>query len=225
MAFHNDRLPDKVELQSNYRHRHNTTLWIADSGREQRNIKWSRFRGGGNVGFAAMEAFDAGDGRPAVDLIVDHFHARQGRANTFPFKDWADYNIGDQDDPATTRQTIGTGDGDSTGGTTAFQIFKRYTSGSTNYDRDIYLLASGTLFVYLDGVLQTEGSGQDYLVDETTGIITFSTAPLSGVVVAVTVQFYNHVRYDIDDLEVMMETDTIGRVPNLPIVEVLEVPS
>lgn len=225
MAFHNDRLPDEVELRSSYIHRHNTTVWVADSGREQRNIKWSRFRGGGNVGFAAMEAFDASDGRPAVDIIVDHFHAREGRAHSFPFKDWADYNIGDQDDPQSTRQTIGTGDGDSTGGTTAFQVFKRYTSGSTNYDRNVYILVSGTLFVYIDGVLQTEGGGADYTVDLTTGVITFNSAPLVGEDIAVTTQFYNHVRYDVDELDVMMETDTIGRVPNLPIIEVLEVPS
>lgn len=225
MAFHNDPLPTLLELNAGYVHGHNTFVWTADSGYEKRNIKWSLSKGRGNVGFSAMQKYDAGDSRPAVDLAVAHFHARQGRAHTFPFKDWSDFDIGDQDDPVNTRQTIGTGDADSTGGTTAFQIFKRYTSGGEIFDRTIYLLIPSTLYVYLDGVLQTEGSGQDYLVDETTGIITFSSAPGSGVDVAVTVQFYNHVRYDIDEIEILMETATIGRIPNLPIVEVFEVPA
>lgn len=222
MAFHNDPLPELLELNAGYVHGHNTFVWTADSGYEKRNIKWSISKGRGNVGFAAMQKYDAGDGRPAVDLAIAHFHARQGRAHTFPFKDWSDFDIGDQDDPQTTRQSIGTGDADSTGGTTNFQIFKRYTSGGQNFDRTIYLLIPNTLFVYLDGVLQTEGV--DYTADDTTGVVIFTSAPASGVDVAVTIQFYNHVRYDIDEFEVMMDTDKIGRVPNLPIIEVFEAP-
>ncbi len=217
MAFQNDRLPDLVEIGAQYRHRYNTMVFTADSGHEQRNILWNQSRGAGDVGFPFAGKTDTIAGRTPMETIISHFRTKYGRAHTFPLKDWSDFDIGDQDDPAATRQTIGTGDDV----TVDFQIFKRYSSGAANYDRTVYLIVSGTLFVYIDGALQTESA--DYTVNYLTGVITFSSAPAGGSVpevIAVTTQFYNHIRYGIDSLNTAMEDALHGRIPNIPIIEV-----
>lgn len=217
MAFHDTRLNVKVELGALYGPRGSTTVWEAASGYEKRNRNWADMKCEGDVGYGLLTEW-VEDDFPIIEEIVSFFRARDGRAHTFRFKDWSDYQIGDQDDPLATRQAIGEGDDSAT----AFQVFKRYTSGSTTKDRDVHLLVSGTLFVYVGGTLQTEGV--DYTANYLTGVVTFTSAPTYPEEVAVTVEFDNHVRFDTDHLQISMDHARVGSAPNIPIVEVRELP-
>lgn len=214
MTFQNDRLSDFVEINSSYRHGFNSDVFIAASGYEQRNDLWDQTRGEGDVGYPFIQKLGSVAGKATIEEIIKHFRTKRGKIHSFPFKDWSDFDVGDQDDPSGTRQTIGTGDA----AETEFQALKLYPSGAETQSRTIYLLAPGTQFLYLDGVLKADPG--DYSVNLLTGVYTLVSPPGGSVDVAHTTQFYNHVRYDINSLELAMHNYAHGRIPNIPVIEV-----
>ena len=206
MAFHDTRLPDDVERGAQGGPEFNTTVITLSSGFEKRNINWENTRASYDVGYGIQHKDD-------FSLVLEFFYARQGMAHSFRFKDWTDYQIGDPADAAT-RQNIGTG----TGSLDTFQIFKRYSSGGIDYDRDLTKIVSAGLQVYVNGVLQTITT--HYTIDLLTGIITFVTPPPNTELVDVICEFDVPVRFDIDKMDVAATTFEAGSIPNIPIIEV-----
>jgi uncharacterized protein (TIGR02217 family) len=196
MAFHETRLPVDIELGAVGGPTFFTTVLELFSGYEQRNINWSTSRGRWDIGYGVRKRSD-------MDAVRAFFYARRGKAHGFRFKDWTDYEIS----PA---QQIGTGDG----GTTQFQIYKRYSDGGHYYDRNITKPVAGTDTVYLDASETTA-----YTLDTTTGIITFDSAPANGVVVSVEVEFDVPVRFDIDALPVSAQGLQLESITGIQIVE------
>lgn len=209
MSFLNVRLPEEVEKGANGGPSFLTTISTLASGFEKRNINWS----------AARQQFDVGYGiqsKEHFSEVLSFFYVCNGRAHSFRFKDWGDYQIGDdlEDIP----QEIGEGDGLET----AFQILKRYevatSPAPTIHERDITKPVDGTVRVFVNFVEQTVTV--DYTVNYSTGIITFVVAPTLGESVGVICEFDVAVRFDVDQCEVTLETFQAGAVPNLPVVEV-----
>lgn len=181
----------------------NTTVLPLSNGKEKRNIEWSRSRGRWDVGYGIQN-------RVAFNTVLEHFHVMQGKAHSFPFKDWSDFEIGK--DATDTEQEIALGDNVEKD----FQIVRRYTAGSVTYDRLIEKPISATIRVFLATVEQ--GSG--YTVDASTGIITFTTAPGPGVSVGVICEFDTPVRFDTDDLDLVIALYDAGGIPSLNLIEV-----
>lgn len=206
MAFVDVQLPTDVERGAQGGPQFNTTVITLSSGAEKRNINWQTTRGQWDVGYGVQHKED-------FNTIIDFFYARQGMAHSFRFKDWTDFEIGSQTD-ASTRQNIGTG----TGSLDTFQIFKRYTSGAVNFDRDISKPVGTTLQVYVNAVLQTITT--HYTVDLLTGIITFVTPPPNTELVDVVTEFDVPVRFDTDQLQITALTFEAGTIPTIPVVEV-----
>lgn len=202
-SFHNVRLPVDVEQGAQGGPAFKTTILPLSSGFEQRNIDWERQRGDWDVSYGIRTKSD-------LDEIVEFFHVRRGRAYGFRFKDWSDFEI--------TAQAIGTGDGSNA----AFQVFKRYTSGSDVFDRRITRLVTGTLSVFVNAVLKTVTT--HYTVNLETGLITFTggNIPTLGQIVSVTVEFDIPVRFDIDKLNVKMHWEEAMEIPSIPILELKE---
>lgn len=73
-------------------------------------------------------------------------------------------------------QQFATGDGT----TTTFQLIKRYTVGTQSYQRPITKVNQTNIaaLAAIDGVPQT--NGVNFTVDDTSGLITFTTAPAPG---------------------------------------------
>ena len=69
--------------------------------------------------------------------------------------------------------------------------------------------------VYLDGVEQLSG----WSVDTTTGLVTFSTSPTSGVEVTAAFEFEVPVRFDTDHMVVTIQTYQLHNWQQIPIVE------
>ncbi len=207
MAFHNVRLPDDVERGALGGPRFKTFIIPLSSGQEKRKIGWSVQRGQWDVGYGIQYKSTNALVLDSLNAVIAFFYARQGRAHTFKFKDWADFEI-------TGPQPIGIGDG----ANTIFQIYKRYVSGPTAYDRTITLPIASTFNVYVNSVLKTITT--DYTIDEATGIITFVVAPPNLQDVDVEGEFDIPVRFDTDALDISMETYEAGVVPSIPIVEV-----
>lgn len=202
-SFHEVRLPEDIERGSSGGPRFNTTVMTLASGHEKRNVNWSRSRGRWDVGYGIQYIGD-------LETVIEFFYARQGRGYGFRFKDWSDYKIGEVGTPhnfTTTSAGIGAG---------PYQVYKVYTSGSTTFSRKIIKLVSGTISVYLNGVVVNPA---DYVTDLNAGTITFDSAPANGQNLGIICEFDVPVRFDTDELNVSMEVFNAGTVPSIPIIE------
>lgn len=197
MAFHEIRFPEHISYGSSGGPKFKTTIFVSDSGFEQRNIDWS----------LAKAEYDVSHGiknRVEMDELRAFFYARNGRAHGFRYKDWADY--------ISANQTIGIGNGV----TTQYQMMKTYVSGSSSYGRPLTKLVSGTV----TGVT-VNGAPASPSINYNTGILTFSPAPPNTHVVAVSYcEFDVPVRFDTDHLDAEHDFWETQSWPNIPLVEV-----
>lgn len=196
MTFHEIQFPTDIAYGVQGGPQFSTAVAVTGSGFEQRNALWAASRGSWNAASGLKN-------QTQLDALVAFFLARQGRLYGFRFKDWSDYKG--------TGQAIGTGDGSNKN----FQLKKTYTSGPTAYTRIIKKPVAGTVKPYLAGVLQTSG----FTVNTTTGIVTFSTAPGSGVAVTADFEFDVPVRFDTDQMSVSLEQYALGQWSGIPIIE------
>ena len=114
--------------------------------------------------------------------------------------------------PVATDQPIGTGDGTKT----AFQLVKRYASGAQSWTRAITKPVAGSATIALGGAPQASG----WSVDETTGVVTFASAPTAGVAVTAGFTFDVPVRFDTDTLDVTLDVERLGSITSIPLLEI-----
>ena len=105
-------------------------------------------------------------------------------------------------------QPLGTGDG----ATRAFQLAKIYGASVDPYVRPITKPVAGTVSVTIDGV--PTGA---FTLDDTTGIVTFDTAPPAGAALAAEFEFDVPVRFDTDRLDIEVAAGQITWVGLPPI--------
>lgn len=204
MTFHDVQLPSDVEKGSGGGPEFNTIVLPLATGFEKRNIQWSQARAKYNIGYGIQT-------KANFTLVLDFFYARFGRAHSFRFKDWGDFEMA--------RQVIGATDGS----TATFQVFKRYTSGALDYDRTIEKIVLDSESVWVNNVSITEGGGAgEYALNDLTGVLTLGAtlAAQSGTDVEVLCEFDVPVRFDVDKFDVTLETFDAGAIPNLPVIEV-----
>ncbi len=206
MAFHEIRFPDNISRGARGGPERRTQIVELASGDEERNANWANSR----------RRYDAAYGiRRSDDLaaVVAFFEARNGRLYGFRWKDWGDYkSCLPSCTPAATDQVIGTGDGT----TTVFQLVKAYTSGAQTWTRSITKPVAGTAVVALDGVTQASG----WSVDTITGLVTFTTAPVSSSAITAGFEFDVPVRFDTDILDVTHDIERLGSITSIPLIEV-----
>ena len=129
---------------------HTTILTLAN-GFEQRNIDWSKARATYNIALEGL--IDS-----QIDAFMKFWYARRGRAYGFRFKDWLDFRLpfytttpGDLDALPTLFTTDAT--------TATFQISKVYADGGNSYTRPLKKIVTGTLALYNNASLMSQGSG------------------------------------------------------------------
>lgn len=201
MSFDEVRLPTSVERGASGGPGFLTNVSLLNSGKEQRNSLWAVDRGRWDIGYGIQT-------RAEALAVRDFFYARKGRANGFRFRDWTNYTTGAVEMPA----------GDEADGVeTDFQMKMTYTdSGFFTYTKDIFKPEAGSITVFIDGVSQ--GSG--FTIDTTTGIISFSVAPAYQEVVTWTGDFDMAVRFDTDQLDMVVTNIEVIAAPSIPIVEI-----
>ncbi len=208
MAFHEVRFPADLSFGAAGGPERRTEIVTLANGYEERNTPWQHSR----------RRYDAGLGlRSLRDLeaLIAFFEERRGQLHGFRWKDWSDYRSGPLDQPPTCLdQVLAVGDGD----TTRFALAKTYGSGETAYVRPITKPVDGTVLVGLEGEIRPIGSGVG--LDTTTGHITFDVAPAPNAFVSAGFEFDVPVRFDIDRLDVSLDTFQAGQVPNVPVIEV-----
>ncbi|SOC24162.1 DUF2460 domain-containing protein [Stappia indica] len=205
MAFHEVRFPDNISRGARGGPERRTQIVELASGDEERNASWANSRRRYDVAYGIRRADD-------LAAIVAFFEARNGRLHGFRFKDWGDHkSCLPSGTPAPTDQAIGTGDGT----TSAFQLVKRYASGSQTWVRTITKPVAGTVRVALDGAEQLGG----WTADTTTGVVTFDSAPAEGVSVTAGYAFDVPVRFDTDVLDVTLDLERLGSITSIPLLE------
>lgn len=210
MSFLEVQFPTKLALMAQGGPSYSTSVNPAFSGFEQRNQNWAASRGSWAVSFEHKTATDYNE-------LLSMFHAARGMANGFRLKDHSDHTV--------TGGFIAVGDGT----TKNFQLQKIYTFPISQFElvrpiqkpvtSKVVDFAGNALTdsvnVYLDGTLQTHHGGytvdltKQYSLDETTGIITFVTAPpLTSPPTIITADFAFHfpVRFDLDNFQRQIET-------------------
>lgn len=211
MAFHDVQFPIDISYGSSGGPLFSTTVLELASGFEKRNINWSQAKAIYNVAYGIKDAVD-------LDTLRAFFYARFGRAYTFRYKDWADFETG--------IQVLGTGDGIEVD----FQITKQYVSGLNTYDRKIVTVVGDTTGVKVNGIPVTVvpvggtlGVHGDVEVNLLTGVLTFDVAPPDTEEVAVTAcEFDVHCRFDLDVMDVIHDFWQTQSWPQIPVVEVRE---
>lgn len=129
----------------------NTELIAVSSGAEQRSPNWLESRGQWQVG---DDLYTRGE----TDALIAFFRERRGQAGAFRFKDWSDWNAS-----LTTGVFLTV-----VGSSTTLQLAKRYANGDSVVYRNITKPVTGTVKVFLNGVLVTPTP----VIDFTTGIAT-----------------------------------------------------
>lgn len=204
MFFESPRFPECIASGSK-----GGPTWLTDvvtvtSGHEQRNQRWQHTRHSYDVAFGVHIMRD-------LEQLIAFFHGVRGRAHGFRFKDYADYrSCTVTEEPTAFDQVIGTGDA----AETSFQLTKTYDPfGTGPYYREIRKPVEGTVKIGVDG---TEVPA---VVDYTTGIVSFGTAPANGTSVTAGYYFDVPCRFDTDQLVVQLETILAGGA-EIPIVEI-----
>jgi uncharacterized protein (TIGR02217 family) len=209
-AFHEVRFPLRLALGTSGGPVRRTDIVNLSNGRENRNQRWKN----------ARRAYDAGSGiRSVADLyeVLSFFEARRGELYGFRFRDPVDFkSCPPGEAPAATDQKIGTGDGT----VATFPLVKTYADAGGSFTRRVEKPVEGSVVVSLDGV---RISPPDFSVDHTTGMVTFRAGqvPSAGVIIRAGFEFDVPVRFAIDRIDVNLTAFEAGRIPSIPLMEVL----
>ncbi len=205
--FHDVRFPTAISFGATGGPERATEIVRLTSGHESRN---ARFAG-------SRRRYDVGTGlRSLADLyeIVAFFEARRGPLHAFRFRDPFDMKSCRADQTVSPLdQALGTGDG----ARTRFSLVKRYGDEAGAYERPIALPVEETLVVAVDGV------AVDVTFDEVTGEIVFAPEAVPGEGAEITAGYAFDVpaRFDTDRIEIGIADFRAGRIPTIPLVEVV----
>lgn len=171
-----------------------TTVVALHSGAEQRNQNWAKARGEWDISTGVRT-------RDQMTQVIAHFYAVAGRAHSFRFKDWNDFDATDQ--PLVLVSA------------TVFQLSKTYQRGATAYVRSITKPVAGSVVVKVSGAPVTPQS-----IDYLTGLVTFAAPPASTPTASF--QFDVPVRFDTDKLPIQANAYDQQIVSQITLVEVRE---
>lgn len=207
-SFHEVQFPLRLALGTSGGPWRRTDIVALSNGRESRNQRWKD----------ARRRYDAGSGlRSVSDLydVVAFFEARAGQLYGFRFADPVDFqSCGPEAAPTAMDQLLGTGDGMRT----AFQLVKHYADAGGGTDRAIAKPQPGTVVLSTNGAAVASGA---FEVDHASGAVTFDTPPASGALVRAGYRFDVPVRFDTDRIEVDLDAFRAGRIPSIPLIEVM----
>lgn len=207
MLFVDIPFPDCIAFGAQSDPMWSTTVVVVQSGHEITNQNWEDVRHAFDISFAIRTRSD-------YMLVREHFHQVRGRAKSFPFKDFIDFE---------TVQANGflLDDGVSPSGD--YQMYRRYGSGSDAYDRKITRPVTWQIFRTRSAVV-TNVTGAS-TVDDETGLVTI-TGHVGGDTYNWSGTFNVPCRYDTDRLPAVAVNKGQGELlidcPSIQVVEVRE---
>jgi uncharacterized protein (TIGR02217 family) len=210
MSFHDVRFPTAISRNAQGGPERRTDVVVLGSGYEERNSRWADSRRSYNAGYGVKSLDD-------LHKIIAFFEERRGRLHAFRWRDPMDWkSCAPNASSSPLDQLIGTGDGTRA----TFQLQKTYGSAFAPWTRNIKKPVADTVKIAVAGSARTAGT--DFLVDQSTGVVTFFAGhiPAADQSVRAGFEFDVPVRFDTDKLEINLSGFTSGAIPNIPIVEV-----
>lgn len=210
MTFREYQFPCGVSQGSTAGPERKTEVVVLGSGFEERNARWADSR----------RIYNAGYGVKSINQlheVIAFFEEMRGKLYGFRWKDYTDYkSCPPENSVHYSDQSLGIGDGV----VAAWQLRKKYGTGSDPWYRDIKKPVTGTVKIAVNGVLKTEST--HYTVSYTTGLVTFTggNIPPVGHVVTAGYEFDVPVRFDTDKLEINVGAFKHGSIPNIPVIEI-----
>ena len=209
-GFHEIGFPLRLALSTSGGPVRRTDIVNLSNGRESRNQRWRDSR----------RSYDVGSGIRSIDdlyTVLEFFEARGGALYGFRFRDPVDWKSCRPDQlVSAVDQPIGLGDG----ATADFQLTKTYADAGGGWTRTIAKPVAGTVLVSVGGVVQPLA---DYGCDPATGLVSFAAGkiPAAGVAVRAGYEFDVPVRFDIDRIDINLKNFQAGRIPTIPLTEIL----
>ncbi len=209
-GFHEVRFPLRLALGASGGPVRRTDIVNLSNGREQRNQRWRDSR----------RRFDGGSGvKSLADLyaVLEFFEARGGQLYGFRFRDPLDWKSCAPDrSPSPSDQVIGSGNGV----TSSFDLVKTYGDSGGRWVRRIVKPVEGTVAVSLDGTVLPAST---YGVDAVTGTVAFAAGhiPAAGATIRAGFEFDVPVRFETDRIEINLAHFNAGRIPAIPLTEIL----
>lgn len=201
VEFDEVRFPEDVSYGSSGGPVFKTQIFEAYRGGEKRNIDWA----------SPLMEFDVAYGIRTDDQmarVIDFFNARQGKLRGFRYKNWANYQI--------VNDNIAVGNGVSN----RLPIIRTYGFPATQTYKRLYKIVPGSVVgVRIASEILTEG--EDYIIDYNSGEIVFSTdrIPGEGVPIKVTnLEFDEPVRFDTDNIQIVIDSYNNNSIGQLPLV-------
>lgn len=179
MDFVDIEFPRRIAFHATAEAQWMTQLAALSSGFEMTNQNWSQTRHAYDVGLSIRTASD-------YLLVKMHFNAMRGRAKSFPFLDPIDH-------------TVAQSAGVLAASGSNWQMFYRYGSGDSLYDRKITRPRSGTVAVFRTRSGATTNVTGSATITYTTGLVAI-TGHVSGDTYAWSGEFFVPCRYDVDRL-------------------------
>lgn len=192
MFIESPRFPTDISYGAAGGPGYSTRVVPMNSGHESRNQNW-------NLPLGVYDVAHGVKKQAQLDVLIAFFRNCKGRAYSFRFKDWTDYQA-----DATTGKLV------ATGVTDVWQMVKRYTTGALTEDRVIQKPVAGTV---------TVSGGGTYTIDNTTGKVTRTAgaAPTGWVG-----EFDVPCRFDIDQMKVSIDNVSAYSWSQIPVKEVRE---
>lgn len=218
MGFHEVSFDAGVGYSTSSWPAHNTAIVEVDGGAEERVGRWGSARRTFKIVWKEKVA-------ASVAAMIAFVRAREGSAHGFRVKDWADY-ASTADGKVTPdgsavvshqNQTIATGDGV----TTQFQLTKLYGDAVNPKVINITKPVASSVVIAFAGVQQTSG----WTVDDTTGIVTFTTAPGVGVQIRAGFEYEVPVRFTSSteaDGQISLDNFTSSSLDDLGMIELVD---
>lgn len=209
MAFHEQRFPLRLSLTSSGGPGRQTDIVSLSNGREARNRRWRFSRRRYDVGSALRSVAD-------LYAVLEFFEARGGQLHGFRFRDPVDFSSARPGEAVTALdQFLGMGDGE----TAAFPPLKAYGDGAAVERRPVLKPVAGSLRIAVDGVEHEDG----FVLDAATGIVTFAAGhvPDDGAEIRAGFEYDVPVRFDTDRIEINLDAFRAGRIPSIPLIEVI----
>jgi uncharacterized protein (TIGR02217 family) len=208
MAFHEVRFPTDISRGGRGGPERRTDIVTLGSGYEERNSRWADSRRSYNAGYGIKSL-------EQLHAVIAFFEERRGRLHGFRWRDHADWKSCSPDRiPSAADQLLGTGDGH----TAIHQLIKTYGSAFAPWQRQIKKPVAGSVRIAVAGVERDPAA--DFIVDPSSGLVTFAAAPAAGASITAGFEFDVPVRFDADKLEIDVQSFRHGAMPAIPIAEI-----
>lgn len=198
--------PDRIAFGAKSQAQWSTDVAAVLSGHESTNQNWTQSRHVYDVSLAVRLQSD-------YVLVRDHFHAMRGRAKSFPFKDYLDFEVSStQGVPSTAGAT--------------WSMRKRYGTGAYVWDRIITRPVLGTILVYRTRSAVVTNATPNATINYATGGVVMASH-VSGDAYTWAGQFFVPCRYDTDILPGAIVNkhpsgELIVQCDSIPVLEVRE---